>query len=75
MKFISGFNLKDLVSNLGGIAILIGSTITIAIKTDFLPSRWQKYADGSIGIGGAIVAYATGKSANLQGGQSDSENN
>lgn len=75
MKFleraITGFNLKDTISNIGGILVLFGSIATIEIQAGAINIDYQRQAQGAIGIGTLLVAYVTGKKGDLKGGQVD----
>ena len=75
MKFleraITGFNLKDTISNIGGMMVLFGSIATIQIQAGAIGPEHQRQAQGAIGIGTLLVAYVTGKKGDLKGGQVD----
>ena len=75
MKFleqaITGFNLKDTISNIGGMMVLFGSIATIEIQAGAISPDHQRQAQGAIGIGTLLVAYVTGKKGDLKGGQVD----
>jgi len=75
MKFLErsliGFNLKDTVSNVGGLMVLFGSIATIQIQAGVLPIKYQSQAQGVIGVGTLLIAYVTGKKGDLKGGQVD----
>jgi hypothetical protein len=70
-SILTGFNLKDSISNLAGVLILLGSILSVGTRTKIISADYQKQSDALIGIGGVLVAYVTGKRGDLKAGQID----
>lgn len=58
-------NLKDKITNLAGILLLVGGGIMTASTVVALPAFLVTYSTVAAAIGGSIVAYATGKNPDL----------
>jgi hypothetical protein len=66
-----GFNLKDSISNIGAASSLIGSLMIVGVETGNIPAKYEKQAQGLLGVGVVVVGYTTGKRGDLRAGQVD----
>ena len=71
INYIKGFSPKDTLSNVGGLLGLIGSLMLVNVQAGILNAKYEKKAQGLIGMSLVLVGFATGKSADLKSGQSD----
>lgn len=71
IDYFKGFSPKDTLSNIGGVLGLAGSLMLVNVQSGTLSAKYEKQAQGLIGTSIVLVAFATGKSADLKSGQSD----
>lgn len=71
INYLSGFSPKDTLSNVGGLMGLIGSLALVNIQSGVLDIKYEKQAQSLIGMSMILIGFATGKSADLKGGQPD----
>jgi hypothetical protein len=69
IKYLKGFSLKDVVSNVAGLTTLSGSLMLINIQSGNMPQKYEKQAQGLVGMGMAIIGFVSGKNGSLNAGQ------
>ena len=72
IKYLKGFSVKDTFSNLASAMGLIGSLALVNIESGNLPVKYEKQAQGLIGMSIVLIGFVTGKSSDLSHGQEDS---
>jgi hypothetical protein len=70
-NMLTGYNLKDTLTNLAGAIALVGSCLLVATASGWIDARYEKTGEGMLGLGAAFIAYASGKRSDLRGGQDD----
>jgi hypothetical protein len=71
LDYLKGVSMKDTISNIGAAMGLAGSLMLINIQSGLLPNKYEKQAQGLIGMSVVIIGFATGKSSDLKSKQSD----
>jgi hypothetical protein len=69
INYLKGFNPKDTLSNVGSLMALTGSLMLVNIQSEVLDVKYEKQAQGLLGMSVVLIGFATGKSSNLTGGQ------
>jgi hypothetical protein len=74
IKYLKGFSVKDAISNLASAMGLAGSLALVNIEAGNLPIKYEKQAQGLIGMSIVLIGFVTGKSSDLSHGQDDESN-
>jgi hypothetical protein len=69
--YLKGFSIKDGLSNTASVMGLIGSLALVNIEAGNLPVKYEKQAQGLIGMSIVLIGFVTGKSSDLSHGQDD----